>query len=78
MSLNGNSFNLRLSKVSQVLKLNLVLALATLAPSIKIDTWLSLEERVNIQSKSCRSFVLNSRLSPRRKRKIIATKRIFR
>jgi hypothetical protein len=55
-----------------------VLAPVTLAPSIKIDTWLSLEERVNIQSKSCRSFVLNSKLSHRRKRKIIATKRIFR
>ena len=61
-----------------MLKLSLVLAQVTLALSIRIDTWSSLVEKVNIQSKSCRSFVLNSRPSHRRKRKIIATKRIFR
>ena len=78
MSLSGSSFNHRLSKVFQLVKLSLVLEPVTLAPSIRIDTWLSLVARVNIQSRSCHSSVLNSRPSLKGKRKIIATKRIFR
>jgi hypothetical protein len=78
MSLNGNSFNLRQSKVLQVLKLSRVLAQATLALSIRIDTWLSLVAKVNIQNRSWHCFVLNSKPNHRGKRKVIATKRIFR